>query len=372
MGRSLTHEQAYNEFKEYGYELMDVYSGITKRYHCKDVSGYDVEVYLNVLRRNESPLTFSVTNVYTINNIKKYIKDNNLKIELLSKEYKGHNELLRFKHTECGHEFERRFENIKMSDDCPYCIGQKTLKNVNDIATTHPHLIKYFNNKEDACKYSHGSSKYCITKCPICGTKKKQVISSLVQFGFSCNNCGDNYSRPNKFLSNILKQLQNYYNDDFKYDLEYHIQNYIYDGYIKFNKDEFLVEVQGNYHYKISNPKWFKSRTLEDVQTNDKNKKEFAVLKNYIFIEIDCMDSTDFDYMKNSFTSTFSEYFDMSIINWTDVYNFASGTMLEEIYEMRESGMLYREIAKELKTNRNTVSKYYKKFKEIKQEELND
>ena len=42
---------------------------------------------------------------------------------------------------------------------CSCCNGKTIIKGINDVATTHPNVIKYFANIEEAYKYSHGSNK---------------------------------------------------------------------------------------------------------------------------------------------------------------------------------------------------------------------
>ena len=64
-------------------------------------------------------------------------------------------------------------------------------------------------NKEDAYKYTKCSNKKVYVKCPDCGSIKKDKvrINDLYRYGFSCKKCGDNISYPNKFMYNILDQL---------------------------------------------------------------------------------------------------------------------------------------------------------------------
>lgn len=49
------------------------------------------------------------------------------------------------------------------------------------IADTHPHLVKYFANKEDTLKYSSGSNVKAFIKCNHCGYKKKTEIRDFIR-----------------------------------------------------------------------------------------------------------------------------------------------------------------------------------------------
>ena len=82
---------------------------------------------------------------------------------------------------------------------------------VNDIATTHPHVIELLANKEDAYKYTFGSHKKVLTKCPVCGATKEMVIEDFIRRGVSCKKCGDSISYPNKFAHEFFDQLSSQY-----------------------------------------------------------------------------------------------------------------------------------------------------------------
>ncbi len=65
---------------------------------------------------------------------------------------------------------------------CPVCCipCRKVVRGINDIATTHPYLTKYFVNIEDIYKYSYSSNKKILMMCPDCGYKKKDENKSLI------------------------------------------------------------------------------------------------------------------------------------------------------------------------------------------------
>ena len=59
---------------------------------------------------------------------------------------------------ECGHEWKATIgSRTGMNSNCPYCINKKVVRGFNDIATTHPDLIKYFVNIKDAYTHTYGS-----------------------------------------------------------------------------------------------------------------------------------------------------------------------------------------------------------------------
>ena len=192
---------------------------------------------------------------------------------------------------------ERRIRNLH---GCPVCCNKLCIKGINDVATTHPHLVKYFANPEDATKVTYGSDKKCLMKCPDCGFEKIMKIGELSKRGFSCRQCSDKISYPEKFVLNFLKQL----NIDFKTQI-----SHTYFKWLSYNKkyDFYLIdynciiETHGIQHYERS----FidigeRARSLEEEQENDKIKREMA-LSNGIkyYIELDCRKS-DMEWIKQS------------------------------------------------------------------------
>ena len=62
--------------------------------------------------------------------------------------------------TKCGYEYDtpKREGNLKKYG-CIVCTGKKVVPGINDIATTTPWMVKYFENPEDATKYTYSSNK---------------------------------------------------------------------------------------------------------------------------------------------------------------------------------------------------------------------
>lgn len=118
---------------------------------------------------------------------------------------------------------------------CPCCNNRIVVPGINDITTTAPWMIDYFQNgHEEAKKYSKSSSEKKYFKCIHCNTisKKQYHISNLYSTkGLSCM-CGDKISYPNKFAYYLFKQLEkqyDYYENEFSPEWAH---QYRYDNYI--------------------------------------------------------------------------------------------------------------------------------------------
>lgn len=91
----------------------------------------------------------------------------------------------------CGHEWQSTVSNRVLGNDCPYCSNQKVLPGFNDLATTHPNLVKEWDSVKNGnftpkmfvagsdikvwwmCNIGHSwrakiNSRTRGSKCPIC------------------------------------------------------------------------------------------------------------------------------------------------------------------------------------------------------------
>jgi len=112
----------------------------------------------------------------------------------------------------CGYSDWKQEINFKDTVDsgCPCCSTpiRKVVKGINDINTTDSWMTKYFKNKEDGYRYTSCSNENICLICPDCGVEKYQKIYSLKYNGFACECKTDGFSYPEKFISEILRQLK--------------------------------------------------------------------------------------------------------------------------------------------------------------------
>jgi len=152
---------------------------------------------------------------------------------------------------------------------CP--TPQKVLRGYNDIATTHPHLIKYFINIEDAYTHTYGSEDYVDVICDRCGYIKNVKINKFTAHGIQCPKCGDGFSYPNKFVFNVLEQLGINFKPEktFDWSLEKRYDFYLID----FN---YIIEAHGMQHYEDTKIGQGNGRSFIEEKWNDKFKKVIA------------------------------------------------------------------------------------------------
>lgn len=77
--------------------------------------------------------------------------------------------------------------NASGGHDCPYCVGQRAVKGVNDLATTNPELLKEWdfekNTDIDISDVKAGSNRMVWWKCLDCGYSYKGKINIRVYSG---------------------------------------------------------------------------------------------------------------------------------------------------------------------------------------------
>jgi len=228
------------------------------------------------------------------------------------------------------------------------------------IANTHPNLIKYFVNEDEAYKYFPGSNKYTWFKCPNCGHEKKVKINRFVDGDFACNKCSDTISYPEKFVFNVLEQLlrKEFQSQLSKVTFKW-CDKYYYDFYI--DKYNCIVETHGLQHYEENGYKW---HSLKETQENDKCKEILAKENNIInYIILDCRYSK-LEWIKNSIIN--SELpnllnFEESDIYWLKCHEYACSSLVKVASDLWNSGIKNTlEIANIMKLSRSKITIFLK------------
>ena len=275
---------------------------------------------------------------------------------------------------EKGHVHEIIEDALKKGNGCPICANKTVLEGYNDLATTRPDLVPYFLNPDDAKKYTAQSNKKITLKCPLCGKEKTMPINNLTNQGFSCSNCDDGTSIPEKYMSNILHSINcNFKHQLTKVDFEW-ISKYKYDFYlIDYNV---IIETHGEQHYRDS--KWSK---VKDVQLNDTDKLKlvqqngYELNKNYFVI--DCH-NTNFKFLTEQIKrilNIIGELYniDFSNVNYKECYIKSQTSIFQLVVDIANgsSELSLQQIADKLKEthgyqlNGGTIGKYLKKSNEL-------
>lgn len=255
--------------------------------------------------------------------------------------------------------------NIKRnSGNCPVCKGMVVMEGINDITTTDPWMIDYFQGGYDEAKlYTANSLQIINAKCPHCGKIKKTSVGLIKKNkGIKCE-CSDKISYPEKCMINLLNIL----NEDYVYQcgekiLNWLVNNYTYDFYIK--SKSVIIETHGKQHYeKLSNKSSWTS--LEIIQEHDNHKQQLAFdngIKNYIILDCRKSDIEQFkeSVMKSQLPTLFN--FTENDIDWNLIDMQSTRNIVKEvcIFHKQNPALTEIEVGNKFHINKRLVSNYYK------------
>lgn len=256
--------------------------------------------------------------------------------------------------------------NLLNGNGCACCCvpSRIVVKGINDINTTTPWMVSYFKNKEDANNHTKLSNEKVEVICPDCDLEKKIVICDFYSNESIGCSCGDGNSYPNKFMLNILKQLNIDFETEYSPDW---VNLKSYDFYIP--SLNLIIEMDGGFHNRDNN---MSGQTKEESKAIDDYKDEQAKLHGMKVIRIDCDYGSKlnerFNLIKyNTLKSKLNKLLNLSIIDWYTVDKFALSNLVKIICEMWNNKEEYensKDIAKKTGFNSLTIVRWLKKGKE--------
>lgn len=254
-------------------------------------------------------------------------------------------------------------KHLTVCDEGCHGVGRSTrqlIVGVNDLATTHPHLIKYFVNPIEATKCTYGTTKTRIeVRCPDCRTTKTTTPNILSKHGFSCPMCSEGLSYSEKFMYVLLMYLEEKF--EFQYTLKKSKRRY--DFYLP--KHNIIIETHGSQHY-VGGFENIGGRTLKEEQENDKIKKEYAIKNGVkLYIELDCRYS-ELEWIKNSINnSPLREIYNLDSVDWLYIAQQSEKSLVLKVIEYyNETGYNSYQIANKFNLHPTTILNYLKRGSE--------
>lgn len=294
---------------------------------------------------------------YNLEKIKELAKEYKPNLIILSEIYTNKNDKALVKCSDCGYEWQMLWRKIYEKSNkkyCPCCSG-KVVSDKNSIENNRSDLIKYFKNKEDVKKYSIWSHVSVDTICDICGNEKITKVMDLTRNPYSCNICGDGVSKPEKFMSSILKQLGFNYEHQKRFSW---LNNRNYDFYIE--ELNLVVETHGGQHYYDCGF----SKTLEEQQIIDEEKKSMAIKNGLNFVDINCSKSEK-TYMKKNIIKSMKKYIDFSNVDFDLAYIYCNTTYTKTIADLYNEGLDFEEIKRQITLSDSLIQLYFTRAKNL-------
>lgn len=204
-------------------------------------------------------------------------------------------------------------------------------------------------NVETKKKLTCCSEKTVNVRCPNCGQIKIMKVKDLYKNGVACRKCGDGISYPEKYLFEMLTELE------VDFECQKRFGKYYYDFWLPgFNM---VIEANGMQHYDPNNS-WYRAGV-------DKTKTQFLIANGINCVSVDCRLS-DKDYIKDSIeNSDLRNVFDLSIIDYDKCDFAASCSLLIKACKLFDEGYDIDSIAKEIDSCVDTVRRYLQRGEKL-------
>lgn len=347
---------------------------LTIRY--KDYNDFKINAYHfknaclgNLLKRNTSDFKIDIGEI---------LKDNGRNLTILNKEKRnrsdgdGHYKYYEYKCNKCGYVDWMLETHMLRGIACPCCSNpvKKVVLGINTIWDTDRWMCDLGVSEEDAKSHTKGSDAKVIVKCPYCGKEKDISLSNLYRTKSIGCICGDGFSYPEKFMSEVLNQL----GVDYKFQLSKAIfdwcEDYRYDFYFEYCNKKCIIETHGEQHYRQISGRW---SSLYDIQLNDYLKEKCAI-DNGIdeYITVNCMKSEK-DFIKRSISTNTKliKLFGMETLNnidWNLCEEFALSNKVKEVCDQwnnKKESETTKDLSITLSLSRYSVIRYLKKGNEL-------
>lgn len=295
------------------------------------------------------------------------IVDNRIQILERTKKKMGINVYKRYKYKckTCGNvDWTTESVLVSCKTICNVCQGFKVLIGFNDIPSTNPWMVKYFQGGYDeAKKYTCNCSRKINFKCPDCGRIKNNKISinQLYQLKSIGCSCSDRRSYPNKFMYKMLEQMNIQFIDE--YSPEW-IKPKRYDFYIP--SKNLIIEMDGGLGHGNSvyaNSTKTKEKTIDIDKYKDNKAKEHGIF----VIRIDASKSeSDFLYKNIADANVFLNE-ELININIKECDSFATKNLLKYVCEEYEKlkPINSHQLADKLNFPQSTIHNYLTKGKKL-------
>lgn len=259
-------------------------------------------------------------------------------LKILDRQYKYKNDRQRKLYTyQCLtckqiHEtFEQQLNEFK---GCPYCSGKIVKAGVNDITTTAPWMIGFFDSTAQASQYTAKSTCKIFPRCPVCGrkqTKEKSICDLYYSHTSGCI-CDSYMSFAEQIIFNLLTQNNIYFiHRATKKELPW-AQKYEYDFYLP--QQKIIIEAHGAQHYESHGFSTVGGKTLQEEQINDENKQLLAQQQSINYFIIDCRKSNLDFILKNIEESGLLKTLNLIVKDKNQLYNNILNTLKEKLKQL--------------------------------------
>jgi len=229
-------------------------------------------------------------NIYALYNLKLWIKQNKVPLEIMSEKYidASHKLDVRCLNPNCNETWKVKYANISSGQcGCPYCAHRypRTDKS-NSLANMNPILMEEWDcEKNDFSPYDvlPSSNKYAFWICRNCGNSWNSLINSRSgKKSKGCPKCKESHAE--KQISDFLKEKEAVFVRNKSFEGCRYKHPLKFDFYLP--KYNICLEANGEQHYSIIKFFHRSNDDFEDQQIRDELKRKFCKENNINLIEI--------------------------------------------------------------------------------------
>lgn len=244
----------------------------------------------------------------------------------------------------CNNTYDTTEAILLQHKGCPVCRNKIIIEGYNDIPTTAPWMIPYFQGGYDEAKlYQVGSSKRLNFVCPICKNiiQDKEQICELYTSKLTKCICETKYTFPERMMMCILENSSYEYIHLASHKVLPWAKNFQYDFYIP--QLNCIIETHGLQHYAPLHRHRIRKYQFEEIIENDRQKRELAKENGICYyFEIDCREQTIEWILNSSSESGLLDFLHVSTdsINIDETYEklFHCGDIAELVQQQLNNG----------------------------------
>lgn len=268
----------------------------------------------------------------------------------------------------CRFQFDILESTLDQMGGCSVCSHHKVLKDYNDMWTTNQELASLLANPEDGFLYTEKSNKKLNWKCPDCGhiINNKSPATVGAQ-GLACPKCSDGISYPNKFMFNILTQLDEDFIPEKKFDWcifkKYNSNEDTYGLYdFVIENKKLIIEMDGGLNHKDGKAYKNDEEKMKEALYKDHMKDVLAKKNGYIILRINCKYFDIKDRKKKCIdgiiNSELNKIYNLNSVDWNTAHTYSLKSKIYEVCTLYNNGLLASQICEHVKLSLTTVCNY--------------
>lgn len=268
----------------------------------------------------------------------------------------------------CRYQFDILESTLDQMGGCSVCSHHKVLKGYNDMWTTNQEMASWLANPEEGYLYAEKSNKKLNWKCPDCGyIIENKTPATVENQGLACPKCSDGISYPNKFMFNVLTQLNEDFTPEKKFDWcifkKYNSNEDTYGLYdFVIENKKLIIEMDGGLNHKDGKAYKNDEEKMKESLYKDHMKDVLAEKNGYTILRIDCKYFDIKDRKEKCIdgiiNSELNEIYNFNNVDWNMAHTYSLKSKVYEVCTLYNNGLLPSQISNIVKLSITSIYNY--------------